>query len=61
MKVDEVRFLFIDPTFTSEKHTKGTTDFGKSDREKKYLDQNLKLRCGMNLHRQKLRKNVLVG
>ena len=26
MTVDEVRFLFIDPTFTSEKLTKGTTE-----------------------------------
>lgn len=61
MKVEEVRFLFIDPTFTSERDTKDAIDSDKRDREKNCLVLNSKLRCGMNLLRRKSLKNVRTG
>ncbi|HHY2677082.1 TPA: helicase-related protein [Bacillus toyonensis] len=56
MKVDEVRFLFIDPTFTSEKNTKGNTDLGKSDREKKLSGSELEIKMRNELTQAKIAK-----
>ncbi|EJS45935.1 hypothetical protein ICE_05345 [Bacillus cereus BAG1X1-2] len=56
MKVDEVRFLFIDPTFTSEKNTKGNTDLGKSDREKMLSGSELEIKMRNELTQAKIAK-----
>lgn len=56
MKVDEVRFLFIDPTFTSEKHTQGTTDIDKSGREKKLSGSELEIKMRNELTQAKIAK-----
>ncbi|MCM3618441.1 SNF2-related protein [Sutcliffiella horikoshii] len=56
MKVDEVRFLFIDPTFTSEKHTQGTTDIDKSGREKRLSGSELEIKMRNELTQAKIAK-----
>ncbi|GAK41520.1 hypothetical protein TCA2_4011 [Paenibacillus sp. TCA20] len=56
MKVEEVRFLFIDPTFTSEKHTKGTTDIDKSGREKRLSGSELEIKMRNELTQAKIAK-----
>ncbi len=56
MKVDEVRFLFIDPTFTSEKHSQGTTDIDKSDRDKKLSGSELEIKMRNELTQAKIAK-----
>lgn len=56
MKVDEVRFLFIDPTFTSEKHVKGPIDFGKSEREKRLSGSELEIKMRNELTQARIAK-----
>ncbi|RBP04960.1 helicase-related protein [Rossellomorea aquimaris] len=56
MKVDEVRFLFIDPTFTSEKHTQGTTDIDKTGREKRLSGSELEIKMRNELTQAKIAK-----
>jgi len=56
MKVEEVRFLFIDPTFTSERYTKGTTDSDKKDREKKLSGSELEIKMRNELTQAKIAK-----
>ncbi|MED3627248.1 helicase-related protein [Bacillus subtilis] len=56
MKVDEVRFLFIDPTFTSEKQTKSTTDIDKSGREKRLSGSELEIKMRNELTQAKIAK-----
>lgn len=56
MKVDEVRFLFIDPTFTSEKQTQSTTDIDKSGREKRLSGSELEIKMRNELTQAKIAK-----
>lgn len=56
MKVDEVRFLFIDPTFTSEKLTKGTTEIDKSSRERRLSGSELEIKMRNELTQVKIAK-----
>ncbi|PJK17306.1 helicase [Chryseomicrobium excrementi] len=56
MKVEEVRFLFIEPTFTSEKYTKTTTDSDKTDREKKLSGSELEIKMRNELTQAKIAK-----
>jgi SNF2 family DNA or RNA helicase len=56
MKVEEVRFLFIDPTFTSEKYSKDPSNFGKSDREKRLSGSELEIKMRNELTQAKIAK-----
>ena len=56
MKVNEVRFLFIDPTFTSEKYAKGPVYLGKSEREKRLSGSELEIKMRNELTQAKIAK-----
>lgn len=56
MKVEEVRFLFIDPTFTSERDTKDAIDSDKRDREKKLSGSELEIKMRNELTQAKIAK-----
>ncbi len=56
MKVEEVRFLFIDPTFTSEKDANGNTDTDMSGREKRLSGSELEIKMRNELTQAKIAK-----
>ena len=56
MKVEEVRFLFIDPTFTSERDTKDAIDSDKRDREKRLSGSELEIKMRNELTQAKIAK-----
>ncbi|MBB6453205.1 ERCC4-related helicase [Salirhabdus euzebyi] len=56
MQVDEVRFLFIDPTFTSENYAKGSKDFQKSEREMRLSGSDLEIKLRNELTQAKIAK-----
>ncbi|HDR7661448.1 helicase-related protein [Bacillus wiedmannii] len=56
MKVAEVRFLFIDPTFTSENSTNEFLNYGKSEREKKLSGSELEIKMRNELTQAKIAK-----
>lgn len=56
MKVSEVRFLFIDPTFTSENLSNQPIDLGKSEREKRLSGSELEIKLRNELTQAKIAK-----
>ncbi|WP_066174441.1 helicase-related protein [Bacillus marinisedimentorum] len=56
MKVEELRFLFIDPAFTSEKHAKGPVDPQQAEREQRLSGSELEIKLRNELSQAKVAK-----
>lgn len=56
MKVSEVRFLFIDPTFTTENLSNQPIHLGKSDRERRLSGSELEIKLRNELTQAKIAK-----